>query len=144
MKTLGPIGIQAFERRNISAETAVRYEIYTASRQADGSVIPDGNGNIVVFPFLERGVVVNDKVPSPWQEILAARGARQDEGGVKQPREMIQPLDRLAPPIIPAREASLLAGSIFCASICSRTHLIVNSPMRVGFPPTRGQARQRR
>ena len=61
MKTLGPIGIQAFERRNISAETAVRYGIYTANRQADGSVIPDGNGNIVVFPFLERGVVVNEK-----------------------------------------------------------------------------------
>ena len=39
MKTLGPNGIAAFERRNISAETAVRYEIYTANRQADGSVI---------------------------------------------------------------------------------------------------------
>ena len=48
MKTLGPIGIQAFERRNISAETAVRYAIYTANREADGSVIPDGNGNRVV------------------------------------------------------------------------------------------------
>ena len=73
MKTLGPIGIQAFERRNISAETAVRYAIYTANRQADGSVIPDCNGNIVVFPFLERGVVVNEKYRGPGQEILAAR-----------------------------------------------------------------------
>jgi twinkle protein len=77
MKTLGPIGIQAFERRNISAETAVRYEIYTASRQADGSVIPDGNGNIVVFPFLERGVVVNEKYRGPGKKFWQRAGGRR-------------------------------------------------------------------
>ena len=77
MKTLGPIGIAAFERRNISAETAVRYAIYTANRQADGSVIPDGNGNIVVFPFLERGVVVNEKYRAPGKKFWQRAGGRR-------------------------------------------------------------------
>ncbi|MFZ1092786.1 MAG: DNA primase, partial [Xanthobacteraceae bacterium] len=77
MKTLGPIGIQAFERRNISAETAVRYAIYTANREADGSVIPDGNGNIVVFPFLERGVVVNEKYRGPGKKFWQRAGGRR-------------------------------------------------------------------
>src|SRR4029077_13466908 len=77
MKMLGPIGIQAFERRNISAETAVRYAIYTANRQADGSVIPDGNGNIVVFPFLERGVVVNEKYRAPGKKFWQRAGGRR-------------------------------------------------------------------
>jgi len=71
MKTLGPIGIEAFERRSISAETAARFAIYTASRAADGTVIPDGAGNIVVFPFIEHGAVVNEKYRGPgkkfWQ-----------------------------------------------------------------------------
>jgi twinkle protein len=77
MKTLGPIGIETFERRNISAETAGRYAIYTASRQADGSVIPHSNGNIVVFPFLEHGLVVNEKYRAPgkkfWQRAAGRR-----------------------------------------------------------------------
>ena len=77
MKTLGTMGIQAFERRNISAETAVRYAIYTANRQADGSVIPDGNGNIVVFPFLERGVVVNEKYRGPGKKFWQRAGGRR-------------------------------------------------------------------
>jgi twinkle protein len=77
MKTLGPIGIEAFERRNISAETAVRYEIYTVNRQADGSVIPDRNGNIVVFPFLERGVVVNEKYRAPGKKFWQRAGCRR-------------------------------------------------------------------
>jgi twinkle protein len=77
MKTLGPIGIEAFERRNISAETAVRYAIYTASRQADGSVIPDSDGNIVVFPFLERGVIANEKYRAPGKKFWQRAGGRR-------------------------------------------------------------------
>jgi twinkle protein len=77
MKTLGPIGIEAFERRNISAETAVRYGTYTVSRQADGSVIPNSDGNIVVFPFLEGGVVVNEKYRGPGKEFWQRPGGRR-------------------------------------------------------------------
>jgi twinkle protein len=77
MKTLGPIGIEAFERRSISAETAARFAIYTASRAVDGSVIPDGNGNIVVFPFIEHGAVVNEKYRGPGKKFWQRTGGRR-------------------------------------------------------------------
>jgi twinkle protein len=77
MKTLGPVGIESFERRSISAETAARFAIYTASRQADGEIIPDGNGNIVVFPFLEHGAVVNEKYRGPGKKFWQRSGGRR-------------------------------------------------------------------
>lgn len=77
MKTLGPIGIEAFERRSISPETAVRFAIYTASRQADGQVIPDSAGNVVVFPFFEHGAVVNEKYRAPGKKFWQRTGGRR-------------------------------------------------------------------
>lgn len=77
MKTLGTIGIEAFERRNISAETAAKFEIYTASRSNDGAVVPDPAGNIVVFPFLERGAVVNEKYRGPGKKFWQRQGGRR-------------------------------------------------------------------
>jgi twinkle protein len=75
--TLGPIGLEAFERRGISPETAARYAIYTGSRQADGRVIPDSAGNIVVFPILERGAVVNEKFRAPGKKFWQRPGGRR-------------------------------------------------------------------
>lgn len=77
MKTLGPIGLEAFERRSINPETACRFAIYTASRQADGTVLPDSNGNIVVFPFLEHGAVVNEKYRAPGKKFWQRQGGRR-------------------------------------------------------------------
>lgn len=77
MKTLGPIGIGAFERRSISAETAARFAIYTASRAHDGEVIPDSAGNIVVFPFIEHGAVVNEKFRAPGKKFWQRQGGRR-------------------------------------------------------------------
>lgn len=77
MKTLGPIGLEAFERRSISPETAVRFAIYTASRQADGQVIPDSTGNVVVFPFIEHGAVVNEKYRAPGKKFWQRTGGRR-------------------------------------------------------------------
>ena len=77
MKTLGPVGIEAFERRNISAETAARFAIYTASRALDGEVIPDSAGNIVVFPFVEHGAVVNEKFRAPGKKFWQRQGGRR-------------------------------------------------------------------
>ncbi|WP_316176239.1 AAA family ATPase [Bradyrhizobium sp. SZCCHNRI1073] len=77
MKTLGPIGIEAFERRSISAETAARFAIYTASRTLDGEVVPDSAGNIVVFPFVEHGAVVNEKYRAPGKKFWQRGGGRR-------------------------------------------------------------------
>src|ERR1700743_1401397 len=76
MKTLGPIGIEGFERRSISAETAARFAIYTASRVQD-EVVPDSAGNIVVFPFLEHGAVVNEKFRAPGKKFWQRQGGRR-------------------------------------------------------------------
>lgn len=76
MNTLGPVGIEAFERRNISAETAARFAIYTA-RHSDGVVIPDSAGNIVVFPFVEHGAVVNEKYRGPGKKFWQRNGGRR-------------------------------------------------------------------
>jgi twinkle protein len=77
MKTLGPIGVELFERRNISAETAARYGIYTARRQSDAIVIPASDGNVVVFPFVERGIVVNEKYRAPGKKFWQLSGGRR-------------------------------------------------------------------
>lgn len=65
-RVLSEAAAQDFERRGISAETVARLEVYTAKavRGEDGRVIsvdPDARGNIIVFPYLERGVVVSEK-----------------------------------------------------------------------------------
>jgi twinkle protein len=56
-----------FEERGIPRELAVRMEIYTAKHAPRGDEpgykepIPDPNGNIIAFPFIEAGQVVNCK-----------------------------------------------------------------------------------
>lgn len=77
MKVLGATGAEAFERRGISAETAAKFEIYTAARDAAGEVVPDSKGNIVVFPFLERGAVVNEKYRGPGKKFWQRQGGRR-------------------------------------------------------------------
>jgi twinkle protein len=76
-KTLGPTGVKAFEGRDINSETAARYEIYTAKHGIDGGVIPDAKGNIVVFPFIENGVVVNEKYRGPEKKFWQMKGGRR-------------------------------------------------------------------
>lgn len=76
LKTLGPIGIEAFEGRGISGETAARFGIYTAKHK-NGEVVPDGTGNIVVFPFIERESVVNEKYRAPGKKFWQRQGGRR-------------------------------------------------------------------
>lgn len=77
MNVLGRIGLEAFERRKISPETAARFAIYTASRAVDGTVSPDVAGNIVVFPFEEHGAVVNEKYRGPGKKFWQRKGGRR-------------------------------------------------------------------
>lgn len=66
-KTLGPIGVKAFEKRCIDPETAARLEIFTGKANINGGVEPSENGNIIVFPFIDGGVTVNEKYRGPNQ-----------------------------------------------------------------------------
>jgi twinkle protein len=74
--TLGHLGIKAVEGRGISAETAARCNLYTAS-PVEGGVAPDPNGNIVVFPFLEHGAVVAEKYRAPGKRFWQKAGGRR-------------------------------------------------------------------
>jgi twinkle protein len=75
---LGPIGLKAFEGRGICQETVVRFGIYTVSRSGqNGAVVPDSNGNIIAFPFEERGVVVAEKYRAPGKRFWQRAGGRR-------------------------------------------------------------------
>lgn len=73
---LGPIGIKALEHRGLSADTAARFGIYTASSR-DGETIPDTLGNIVVFPFVEHDAVVSEKFRAPGKKFWQRTGGRR-------------------------------------------------------------------
>jgi twinkle protein len=60
VKILGRQGEDFFEGRGISIETAARFGIYTAKR-AGHEVVPSVGGDIIVIPYTEHGVTVNEK-----------------------------------------------------------------------------------
>lgn len=70
-KTLGRIGLEFLEKRGISPEIAVRFGIYTASRDPEFGVVADPNGSIIAFPYAEAGRAVAEKYRTPdkkfWQ-----------------------------------------------------------------------------
>jgi len=77
---LGQRAIDAFEACGISAETVARFGIYTARRVRNGDkteVVPDADGNIIAFPFLDRAVVAEKYRQLPW----APRKTWQRKGG---------------------------------------------------------------
>jgi twinkle protein len=77
-RILGPIGQKAFEDRGISPETVVRFGIYTARRaRENGAVVPDENGNIIAFPFEERGIVVAEKYRTSDKRFWQRSGGRR-------------------------------------------------------------------
>ena len=79
-KTLGTKGVKAFEARGISPETAARYQVYTGRVTDDGGareVVPDENGNIVVFPFVDRGRIVAEKYRAPGKKFWQRAGGKR-------------------------------------------------------------------
>ena len=84
-KALGAAAIKAFEGRGISTETAAKFGIYTGRsvRLDDGKggtrtdVVPDAAGNIVVFPFYDRGVVAAEKYRAPGKRFWQRDGGRR-------------------------------------------------------------------
>src|SRR5215831_2454568 len=73
---LGAAAVEAFKRRKISGETAARYNVYTAS-QKGGAVVPDPDGKIVVFPFMEHGRAVNEKYRAAGKRFWQKAGGKR-------------------------------------------------------------------
>jgi twinkle protein len=71
-RPFGTAAALAFQRRGIEPETAAKLGVFTCRRESDGSAIPDEKGNIVAFPFWERGAQIACKYRGPnktfWQD----------------------------------------------------------------------------
>lgn len=80
-KTLGHIGVKAFEGRGIDPETAVRFQVYTAEYrfEEDGTsaIWPSENGKVIVFPFVDGGSVVAEKYRAPGKRFSQRKGGRR-------------------------------------------------------------------
>ncbi len=78
MKTLGQIGVDFFDSRGVSPETVGKFGIYTARRERNGGlVVPDANGDIIVFPFEDTGLVVAEKYRAPGKRFWQRAGGRR-------------------------------------------------------------------
>lgn len=73
---LGPIGMKAIEGRGLDPEIAVKMGLYTG-RSENGEVVPDIGGNIVVFPFIDHGVVVNEKYRAAGKRFWQKAGGKK-------------------------------------------------------------------
>lgn len=78
---------EAFESRCINAETAAKLGVSTGRAVYDDDpesgervfkgVEQDPNGKIIIFPFMERGVCVNEKYRAPGKKFLQKIGGRR-------------------------------------------------------------------
>lgn len=74
----GTMAQVAFERRGINPETASRYEVYTGRAEIEyGPVTPDAKGNIIVFPYTDRGKVVNEKYRAREKKFWQKKGGKK-------------------------------------------------------------------
>jgi twinkle protein len=71
MKVLGPKGVAFLENRGLDPKTSASYGLYTGRSLAGGKVVPDRDGDVIVVPYFEGGVVVAEKYRAPnkwfWQ-----------------------------------------------------------------------------
>ena len=76
-RILGPIGVAAMEKRGLNPETAARLGTYTGRKTETGDVVPDAQGNILVFPIIEHDVVVGEKYRGPNKTFWQKAGSKQ-------------------------------------------------------------------
>lgn len=78
---LGSAAIRGFEARGIGAETASKSGVYTGRSivddNGDSHVIPDANGDVVVFPFIDHGSVVAEKYRAKGKRFWQRKGGRR-------------------------------------------------------------------
>ncbi|MGK9053377.1 bifunctional DNA primase/helicase [Neorhizobium petrolearium] len=81
MSRLGPAAIQAFQNRMIDPAIAENSGVFTGKTVQTGGggtvVVPDANGNIVVFPFIDGGQTVGEKYRAPGKKFWQKAGGRK-------------------------------------------------------------------
>ena len=63
------------EKRFLSVDTAIHMGIYSGKHADDGSVLPDENGDILVFPFIKNGKEVGAKYRGPYKKFWVRRNS---------------------------------------------------------------------
>lgn len=78
---LGPIGQAAFEKRGIDPQVPKSLGVFTGRSVADeggeGAVVPDPQGNIICFPFIEHGQDVGCKYRGKNKRFWQRKGGRK-------------------------------------------------------------------
>jgi twinkle protein len=78
---VGNFALKALQSRGIDPETVARLSIYTgrsvAGEDGESHVVPDENGNIVVFPFIERGSIVAEKYRAAGKKFWQRKDGRR-------------------------------------------------------------------
>lgn len=85
IRTLGPIGVSAMEKRHLNPETATRLGISTGRviyAEENGQrrierVDQEPDGNIICFPIIERGEIVGEKYRGPNKFFFQKPGSKQ-------------------------------------------------------------------
>ena len=78
---VGNFALKALQSRGIDPETVARLSIYTGrsvtGEDGESHVVPDENGNIVVFPFIERGSIVAEKYRAAGKKFWQRKDGRR-------------------------------------------------------------------
>lgn len=78
LKTLGNFGLEEYDRRQISVETADRFGVFTGRFDGETQkVVPDSAGNILVFPYIEHEREVGEKYRAPGKRFWQREGSRK-------------------------------------------------------------------
>jgi twinkle protein len=131
MTQLNQKALKFFEDRGISPENVVRMGIYTGRRVTIGGesrVEPSASGDIIAFPFFERGEVVAEKYRAPCKRFSQR----------PKPRKTFYNSDILDDPSLRDGRAALVIteGEMDCLSVIEAGHPFVIS-VPDGAPPAR-------
>lgn len=68
--------IQWLSERRISVEAATRLGVHSGTSEG-GKVVPDDRGNVLVFPYVDRGQVVAEKYRGPAKKFWQREGGKK-------------------------------------------------------------------
>lgn len=113
--------------RGLTAATAASMHVHTGRALAGGGVVPDPTGNILCFPFIDGGKVVNCKYqgPRPDRARSVAKGAPLIFYGLDQARALH--VKRPREPLV------ITEGEVDCLTALDSGYIAVSVPN--GAPP---------
>ena len=112
---VNPKIVEFLERRGISAETAFRMNVYSAARgRSGGEPEPSQDGNIIAFPYFDRGQPVAEKYRTADKRMWQKKGGKR----------VFYNVDILDDPKLSSGEEALVIveGEFDCLSVIQAGH----------------------